>query len=439
MDRIAVSDLSTGRKLKNPMYNRSGRLLLADDQALTRSMKASLESGGVSHVYLGEWDPLAVARIESNCMDYRMLGAGLLQRLEQDIESELEQITLEVNPDGVPLSGKMNANYKRARSRAEVAQAERDYEAAVADTRLVLGGGMEDAQLPAAAERVALKVLKHVKTDLELLFSITRGKSHGGYFEQHSLNTVALSMSIAAAMGFSEEQVMQLGIGALFMDIGMRNAPVELLSAKRRLTASEHVDIQKHTIAGLNAMQKVRGLPGFTRFMVYQHHERVDGKGYPKGRKKARIHAFSRIVSVADAYDSLVSPRPWRPALHPYRAMETLLRGSESAYDNAALRGLLHYQSLFPIGSLMTMSGGDTVKVIGTNPGHYHHPVVIVLRAQAGSGLETHQIIDLHEDRDKKLAAPFEGELFPEGGEADADQAYGGLHLNEVLMNPATA
>lgn len=432
MDRIAVPDLPAGRKLKKPMYSRSGRLLLAADQSLTRSMKASLESAGQQFVYLGEWNPLVVARFESNCMDYRQLGAGLLKRLEQDIEAELEQLPSEVNPSGTPLSAAMSASFKRKRSRADIVKAELDYEKAMAEAGQALNGGMEESQLSATAERVALKVMRQVKNDLALLLSLACRKVEGSYFEQHSLNTVALSMSIAAAMGFGEEQVMQLGVGALFMDIGMRNAPPELVSANRRLTPSEHVDIQKHTIAGLNALQNVPGLPSFARFMVYQHHERVDGKGYPRGRKKARIHAFSRIVSVADAYDSLISPRPWRAALHPYRAMETLLRGSESSYDNMVLRGLLHYLSLFPVGSYMTLSTGDVVQVIGTNPGSYHHPVVIVVEALPGTGLERHQIIDFLEEPDRKFAAPYEGPLAAparssEEKEQDALPQYGML------------
>lgn len=406
MKRVAIADLPVGRRMKNSMYSRSGGLLLDGERTLTRSMKNSLESSGVQFVYLGDWDPLVVARIESNCVDYRQLGAGLMKRLEKDIEAELEQLAVEVSPNGLPVSAAMQASFRRHRSAADVAQAAREYEQAVADAGKILGGGMADHELAGAAEVVALKVMRQLKKDLALLFSLAARKVDGAYFEQHSLNTVALSMSIAAAMGFSEDQVMQLGVGALFTDIGMRNAPAELVTANRRLTPSEHVDIQKHTIAGLNALQNVPGLPVVARFMVYQHHERADGRGYPRGRKKARIHAFSRIVSVADAYDSLVSPRPWRPALHPYRAMETLLRGSESSYDSAALQGLLHYLSLFPVGAHMRLASGDTIQVIGTNPGSYHQPIGIVVAPASGSGLELHQIIDFREEPDVKIVAP---------------------------------
>lgn len=414
MERVSVLDLPAGRKIKKPMYSRTGTLLLAADQLLTRSMKASLETSGAKHVYLGEWNPLTVARYESNCFDYRQLGSGLLKRLEQDIESELASLPSEVQPTGTPLSSAMLASYKRTRTRAEVAKAEREYESAMAEASQALGGGLEESQLTPTAERVALKVMRQVKQDLPLLLSLANNKVEGSYFEQHALNTVALSMSIAAAMGFSEEQIMQLGIGAVFMDIGMRNAPRELLTASRRLTPSEHVDIQKHTIAGLNSLQNVPGLPTVARFMVYQHHERVDGKGYPRSRKKAHIHAFSRIVAVADAYDSLISPRPWRPALHPYHAIETLLHGSEKRYDNTVLRGLLHYLSLFPVGSHMKLTTGDIVQVIGTNPGHYHHPIILVVQPVANSGLEHHQIIDMLEEPQVKFAAPCSPPQSPE-------------------------
>lgn len=397
-----------GRKLNHPMYSRTGRLLLSADQALTRSMKTSLVNAGHEFVYVGEWDPEAVVRYESSWQDYRSLGASLMRRLEKDIEEEIAGSPLEVTPSGTPARDSVNILPARARSRAEVAQVERDYELAMADARAAVHGGVTEDQLPCVAERVALTVMKRIKTDLDILLRLLQTKRPDSYFEQHSLNTVVLSMSIATAMGYSEDQVTQLGVGALFKDIGMRNVPQELVLANRRITPSEHVDIQKHTIAGLNTLQKAGGLPSFVRLLVYQHHERVDGRGYPKARRKTVIHSFSRIVAVADAYDSLTSARPWRPAMHPYRAMETLLRGSEIYYDNAVLRALLDYLSLFPVGSLMKLGSGDIVRIVAPNPGRYHHPVVYVLDPAPGSGLEAQQIVDLTEDPQYTLAAPYD-------------------------------
>lgn len=411
MERFAANEIPLGRKLDRPMYSRTGRLLLSTDQFFTRSMRTSLVSAGQEFVYLGEWDPESVVRYESAWLDYRNMSASLLRRLERDVEDEIASIHPEVTPSGTPVRGSLKAFPKRARTRAEVAQVERDYELAMADARAAVHGGVAEEKLSGVAERVALTVMKRVKTDLDILLGLIQRKRSDAYFEQHALNTVVLSMSIATAMGYSEDQVTQLGVGALFKDIGMRNVPQELVQTQRRITPSEHVDIQKHTISGLNAIQKAGGLPSFVRFLVYQHHERVDGKGYPKARRKAVIHSFSRIVTVADAYDSLTSARPWRPALHPYRAMETLIRSSETHYDNAVLRGLLQYLSLFPVGSLMKLGTGDVVRIVAPNAGCFHHPVVYVLHAEPESGLERHQIVDLTEAPQHKLAAPFEGDV----------------------------
>jgi len=411
MERFAATEIPLGRKLNRPMYSRTGRLLLSSDQCFTRTMRTSLASAGQEFVYLGEWSPEAVVRYETAWSDYRNMSASLLRRLEHDIEDEIAGSPPEVSPNGTPVRDSVKFSPKRPRTRAEIAQVKRDYELAMTDARAAVHGGMPEEQLSGVAERVALTVMNRIKTDMDILLGLIQSKREDAYFEQHSLNTVVLSMSIATAMGYSEEQVTQLGVGALFKDIGMRNVPQELVWTNRRLTASEHVDIQKHTIAGLNAIQNTGGLPSFVRFLVYQHHERVDGKGYPKARRKAVIHSFSRIVAVADSYDSLTSARPWRPAMHPYRAMETLIRSSEVHYDNAVLRGLLQYLSLFPVGSLMTLATGDVVRIIAPNAGQYHHPVVYVLHPQPESGLEKNQIVDLTEDPQHKLAAPFEGEI----------------------------
>ena len=412
LKRVNITEIPLGRRLTAPIYSRSGRLLLAEDQIFTRNMRTSLQASGTETVYLGQWNPDAVARYESAWTDYRSFGKELLLRLERDVEAEIADLRPNVEPGGVPLHKSLVRHGLRVRTRTEVAQAQRDYESAMADTGAALQGAMAPEHVPAAAERVALTVMKQVKNDLDLLLSIA-GLGGGSYFEQHALNTVVLSMSIAAAMDYSEDQVVQLGIGALFKDIGMRHAPAELVQADRRITPVEHLDIQKHTITGLNALQNIRAQPPFVRYLVDQHHERVDGRGYPKARKKAVIHPFSRIVAVADTYDSLTSPRPWRPALHPYRAMETLLRGSETPYDNAVLRGLLHFVSLFPVGSHLRLNTGDIVRVIGANPGHFHHPLVMVLQPEPSSGLERDQIVDLLEQQDYKPTAPWEAPLAP--------------------------
>ena len=411
MQRVAVTELKVGQRLKKPLYSRTGQLLLADEQILTRKMWTSLEASGLKYVFLGEWDTSTAARIETSCADYRTFGSDLMQKLQRQIEDEINDTPQEVTPSGEPLSKRIQARPAAQTSKADLEVQLGTYLNSVEKSAAILSGGIANEELPAAAQSATEQILGQFKRNPNIFFALLRLRNVGAYLDQHSVNTAALAMSIGTAMEFSELQVMELGIAALFKDIGMRGAPPELLTATRRLTPSEHVDIQKHTIAGLNSMQEVLGLQSSVRFSVYQHHERADGMGYPKRRKKARMHTFSRIIAVADAFDSLTSPRPWRPAMHPYRAMESLLHNSERAYDSVALRGLLQYTSLFPVGSLMRLDTGDIVRVIGTTPGHIHNPVVMVVRAETGSGREVDEIIDLLENRDVQMAAPFEGSL----------------------------
>ncbi|MBI1319053.1 MAG: HD domain-containing protein [Candidatus Hydrogenedens sp.] len=406
MERVAIEALKIGKKADKDMFDASGRLLLAGDRPLTRTMRINLDASGCRHVYLGTWDASAVALMEVAARDYRHMGTAVMERLEQQIARDLADAQLDVAPSGSPFSGALDAGIRTNRTSAQVAEAETAYRESLDSTSELISGALPDEEMLPAAERVVAQVMRQLRADACLLFNLMRLRSRAHYLYQHSLNTAALSMSIAAAMGYGEPQVEQVGLSALLKDIGMRSAPHELVVATRKLTASEHVDIQKHTIAGLDALQKLRGLPFLVRFVVYQHHERADGKGYPRRRRKNATHAFARIVAVADAYDSLVTERPWRKALHPYRAMEFLLHQSERAFENTALRGLLRYQSLFPVGSLMELESGEVVRVIAPNTTNYHRPVVFVMRSVPHGKLDMHQIVDLSTEEGLRFRGP---------------------------------
>jgi HD-GYP domain-containing protein (c-di-GMP phosphodiesterase class II) len=178
--------------------------------------------------------------------------------------------------------------------------------------------------------------------------------------------------------------------------------PPEILAARRWLTDREHYEIKKHPIHTMRLLERMCGVPPVVPLIAYQLHERPNGSGYPQGRPASRIHLMAAILGVADAYCALVSPRPFRPALIPNSAIACLIRHAVVGnHDTRAVRALLNVQSLFAIGSYVTLSNGSVARVLRRNGDKYAQPIVRIVQdenAQAVPEDSETAIVDLAAD-----------------------------------------
>lgn len=196
----------------------------------------------------------------------------------------------------------------------------------------------------------------------------------------HSIRCGLLSIAIASAMGYDVSTVIEIGYSGLMHDLGMLRVPSELVEKQEKLSPVEWLDIKRHPIHGINLLQGFERLPYTTAVVSYQNHERLNGKGYPKGRRSIFIHPFAKITQVADIYSALTSPRPYRKAYLPYYAMEeVILHASDGILDVNIVKVLLDLMSVFPVGSWVRLNNATIAKVIKANPHSYTKPVVKIL------------------------------------------------------------
>jgi len=152
----------------------------------------------------------------------------------------------------------------------------------------------------------------------------------------------------------------------------------------------EFLEVQKHPIYTLDILEKVSGMPRLVPLIAYQVHECPNGSGYPRGRSGKRIHPFAALLHVADIYVALTTPKPYRPALMPYAAVECLLQmATAGSVDPMVVRTLVNTFSLFPIGSLVALSDGSVARVIRRNGNRYTSPIVQVIRDPEGGRMPT--------------------------------------------------
>jgi len=229
------------------------------------------------------------------------------------------------------------------------------------------------------------QALSQAVEDMDLFVALGIDPPPDGYPSRHGLHVAMLAMSTGARMGWDRETLIELGAGCLLHDLGMLAIQQTSYRHGRFLSSEEFREIVKHPVKVFDLLEdQITRIPAASRMVAYQIHERFDGSGYPRGRAGAQIHPLARVAAVADVFVALVSPRPYRPPIPPYRAMETMLYEMQrGAYDPNAVRALLRAVSLFPLGTYVQLSDGRVAKSIRANGDSYDRPVIEIWQQQA--------------------------------------------------------
>lgn len=259
---------------------------------------------------------------------------------------------------------------------------------------------------------IAADLIKILLNDKNLLLNMAMTEStEPTYIYHHSLNTALIAINIASVLGYNEQQVIEIGMGALTADIGMLLIPEEIYLKNDKLNEDEWYEIQKHPILGLHALERISSLPETILFIAYQSHERENGKGYPKQRSGRFIHKFSKIVQIADMFESLSSPRPYRDANIPYKAMEAIIKMTKTGLvDGEYVKALLMCTSLFPVGSYVQLSDQTVGKVVAANGTSFAKPTVSVLIDKDGNPIDKDALyqVNLAEETEMQIIRAFQ-------------------------------
>ncbi len=378
---ISVSGLRVGVTLRSPIYDdreESNVLLLASGTTITASLLNRLRSRGVSRV--------RVLRSELGRVT-ALAGHGAKKRATsppRPIQPEVER-TADSRWTRSPrsLMNKVRqhgtTNYESARTQKFAA----NYRQSVTQIE-TLFDGLATGDVGDAAKMTAIssESLVKITEDLDLFVAMGLQPASDKYPCKHSLQTGMLALSVGTILGLRAEELIELGIGCLVHDAGMLRINQNLFHSEKVLGQIEFLEITKHSTMTYDLMCGVKDVPTGSRMVAYQMHERCDGSGYPRGRQGSQIHPLAKIAAVADVFVALISPRPHRPGLLPYHAMEQIVHGArQGLYDPAVVRGLLYTVSLFPIGSYVELNDGQVGKVVRANGESYTQPVVEAWRS----------------------------------------------------------
>ncbi len=380
---VPISLLTKKATLRCPIYDAANVLLLAAGSTVSPSLVDRLKLRGISavKVHVSELARLGcgVARNSKPATGRGRRGVKPVDnepsgdRETGEVEWSLERIRYQ-DPVSSSLVRRAPAGYDQARRQifAEANQKSLDFLAKMFESL----DEVRSAHV-ATFEDISAESLNRAVEDIDLFVSLGLTPEIDKYPAQHSHQSAMLALALGANLGLDKASLMRLGVGCLAHDTGMLHLDRTLYEAPVVLDRVSFLGITRHPSITFEMMRSVEHLAGTARLVAYQVHERCDGSGYPRGRQDRQIHLLSKIAAVADVFTALVSPRPYRPALMPYYAMEHLLRGArQGLFDPLAVRGLLQTVSLFPIGSSVQLNDDRVARVLRANGTAFTKPVV---------------------------------------------------------------
>jgi len=183
-------------------------------------------------------------------------------------------------------------------------------------------------------------------------------KSDRNYQYQHALNTAIIATIVGMNMNLNYLELKSIFLGAIMKEMGNVAIPEEILMKKGKLTAIEFDILKSHTEISYQEIRNCDAINNNIKQICLEHHEKLDGSGYPKGLMQDQISFLTRIVAVADTYDALTSDRGFRPAYPPHRALKMMYSEVGKSYDRDVLKKLRKMVIPFPIGTYINLNAG---------------------------------------------------------------------------------
>ncbi|OOM82094.1 cyclic di-GMP phosphodiesterase response regulator RpfG [Clostridium puniceum] len=235
-------------------------------------------------------------------------------------------------------------------------------------------------------ENMADSLIENVLNNKSVLLSLVDIRSMDNYLYSHSVNVAVASLTLGIALKLPKRQLQYLCTGALLHDVGKAFIPKEILMKTEELTAEETLMIEKHSSLGYKYLSDSYNLSAHTKIVALQHHERPDGLGYPNKLTSDEISTLSKIVSIANAYDTLSAGRPNRKAMFPSDVLEYLMSNAGTEFDYDIVNTFCKIVIPFSQGTLVNLSNGDIAVVQETLPNFPLRPVVKIIKS---SNIET--------------------------------------------------
>lgn len=214
-----------------------------------------------------------------------------------------------------------------------------------------------------ATAREASEALREsVERNPDALLLLARLRDSGDALYDHSLKVSIHLLALGRHLGLDRAALSILGLGGLLMDIGKMQMPAAQPGRSGRLSPDQRRAMHRHVEYGEAILDRSHGIPEGVREIVAQHHEREDGRGYPRGLVANQISAYARMAAIVDSYEEMLASRAL--VRTPYEALKELRENARWGLNSALVDQFTHCVGLFPVGSLVELDNGEVAIVL---------------------------------------------------------------------------
>ena len=261
-----------------------------------------------------------------------------------------------------------------------------------------IGRALKSSEVRNSVEIITQSIIRNP----DAMMLMTNLKAMDDYLVVHSLNVCILSLIFARFLGYDEEQMLDLGMGALLHDIGEIRLPKELINKPAELNAEEHATVQMHTEYGASILDQNAGIPKAAIDIALHHHERVDRSGYPGKLGGQEISTNAKLVGIVDVYDSLTSTTPYRSYISSTDALKSMYDWRGTLFDSTLVEKFIQCIGIYPVGSTLELNSGEIGIVISASPDNRLYPKMLLVKDESNKFYDPPQIINLSQFRDRE-------------------------------------
>lgn len=339
---ISTRLLDEGMIIDQAIIDKSGRILIARKTVLDQFLLEALRKMGVPGIYIREGEEDPDEEIE--------VAPETLEKIEKLKVADKAKVTL-------------SASVKER----------------VSTGIQFLYSDTASPNFSNTASNIAQNLMQAITENDAVAMNIDALKVSDEYTFKHSVDVATMGMIIARKSGLSEKDVYQVGVAGLLHDVGKSQIPNEILNKAGKLTEEEFTIMKKHTVFGYNILKEKSDLPTEVVAGVLQHHEKINGRGYPLKLTEKQISTYAKVLSVADIYDALVTERPYKKGFSPHDALEMIMALTDEL-DLNYMRSFIETVILYPVDSVVTLSNGERAKVVQNTPQYPMRPKVVSLK-----------------------------------------------------------